>query len=231
MLIEGKRGVESQSFMTGLTRKGFVVESQPSGSAALKRLPDFAPDLVLVDAASMRTNGSRICQSIRQYNNKLPIILILSVLPKHSINYDVNALLYHPFTLQKLINRIRPLLPVEGKNLIKHGPLVLDIDERRILCNGHQTSITPRLVMLLKTLLEHPGEVIDRASLFSKVWETEYTGDTRTLDVHISWLRKAIEKDPRNPELIVTSRGVGYRLDIDRRTISGDTTPLRKKIK
>jgi DNA-binding response OmpR family regulator len=67
---------------------------------------------------------------------------------------------------------------------------------------------------LLMTFLEHTGEIVPREELFKEVWKTSYTGDTRTLDVHISWLRQAIEADPRNPELLLTVRGVGYKLDI-----------------
>jgi DNA-binding response OmpR family regulator len=67
---------------------------------------------------------------------------------------------------------------------------------------------------LLDALMEKPGKVIAREKLFKNVWKTDYTGDTRTLDVHISWLRQAIEVDPRNPELLVTVRGVGYKLEV-----------------
>jgi DNA-binding response OmpR family regulator len=74
--------------------------------------------------------------------------------------------------------------------------------------------LTQRLVRLLQLLIDSKGEVVERNALFKKVWRTNYTGDTRTLDVHISWLRNAIEKDPKKPKLLVTVRGVGYRLDI-----------------
>jgi DNA-binding response OmpR family regulator len=63
-------------------------------------------------------------------------------------------------------------------------------------------------------MMENPNEVIERGKIFYKVWETDYMGDTRTLDVHMSWLRKAIEKDPRNPKFLITIRGMGYRLDV-----------------
>jgi DNA-binding response OmpR family regulator len=87
------------------------------------------------------------------------------------------------------------------------------MDGKRVRCLDKEERLTPRLIQLLKTLMEHPGEVIEREKLFSEVWRTEYTGDTRTLDVHISWLRQAIEEDPRNPRYLKTIRGVGYRLD------------------
>lgn len=74
--------------------------------------------------------------------------------------------------------------------------------------------MTPHLVKLLRTLMAHPGEVVQRELLFQEVWDTEYTVDTRTLDVHVSWLRKIMEVDPRHPKFIKTVRGIGYRLDI-----------------
>ncbi len=82
-------------------------------------------------------------------------------------------------------------------------------------CEGKQARLTPRLVILLKTLMERPGEVIERNTLFRMVWETAYTADTRTLDVHVSWLREALEDDPRHPRFVKTVRGVGYRLDLE----------------
>ncbi len=83
-----------------------------------------------------------------------------------------------------------------------------------VQCPGKQARLTPRLVHLLKALIKQHGEVIERKALFSQVWETNYTDDTRTLDVHISWLRQAIETDPDNPQYLKTVRGVGYLLDV-----------------
>jgi DNA-binding response OmpR family regulator len=83
-----------------------------------------------------------------------------------------------------------------------------------VRCQGRETHLTPRLVELLQILMQHPGEVIERDGLFRQVWKTEYTRDTRTLDVHISWLRRVLEADPRRPRFLKTIRGVGYRLDV-----------------
>jgi DNA-binding response OmpR family regulator len=116
--------------------------------------------------------------------------------------------------VQKLSNRIKPLLPGDGNNVIQVGSIHLDIERRRVRCLGKNAKLTPRLVALLEILMEHHGEVVEREQLFKKVWETDYTGDTRTLDVHISWLRRAIELDPLKPKFLKTIRGVGYRLDV-----------------
>ncbi len=128
---------------------------------------------------------------------------------------EVEVSLVEPFTLQKLVNRIRPLLPSEPKSLISAGPIQLDTEQRLVRCENRQARLTPRLVTLLKILIDHPGELMDRKELFRQVWDTAYTVDTRTLDVHVSWLRQAIEEDPRQPKYIKTIRGMGYRLDIE----------------
>jgi DNA-binding response OmpR family regulator len=121
-----------------------------------------------------------------------------------------------PFTMQKLINRIRHLLPIHNNCDIKAGPIMLDVAEKRAMINDKQVQLTPRLVMILKILMEHAGEVVERKAMFSEAWETDYTADTRSLDVHMSWLRQAIEENPRKPEFIKTVRSVGYRLDVEK---------------
>jgi DNA-binding response OmpR family regulator len=79
---------------------------------------------------------------------------------------------------------------------------------------GKEERLTPRLTSLLHLFMLHPGEVLERDDIFRQVWKTEYIDDTRTLDVHVSWLRQAIEEDPRKPRFLKTIRGVGYRLDV-----------------
>jgi DNA-binding response OmpR family regulator len=212
LVIEG-RHADIPSFAGALQRKGFDVQSALSGTAALARFKKVAPHLVVVNAASMRSTGVRICQSLRDKDGKLPIILILA--PGKRVKASAaDLILSLPFTVQKLANRIQPLLPGDDKHVLHVGPIRLDIDRKRVRCLGKNSRLTPRLVSLLKALLEKQGEVVEREALFKKVWDTNYTGDTRTLDVHISWLRKAIELDPNNPRFLKTIRGVGYRLDV-----------------
>lgn len=218
LLVEGKR-TDRPSFILGLTRKGYQVDSVLNGSGALEHLRKAKPDLVVINAASMRTSGKRICQSIRQFSRELPVVVIVETQTAESFEKEetANAILVLPFTLQKLLNRIRPLLPAEQKDLIQVGAMQLDTAHRVVRIGVRQARLTPNLVNLLRELMEHAGEVIEREALFRQVWDTEYTEDTRTLDVHISWLRQAIEDDPRNPQYVKTVRGVGYRLDIDAR--------------
>jgi DNA-binding response OmpR family regulator len=216
LVIEGKRA-DRPSFVAGLMRKGYQVESVPNGNAALARLNIFHPNLVILDAASMRTSGKRICSSLRAHTHTTPIVLILAPEQTEAADKDTLAdvTLSLPFTLQKLVNRIRPLLPADSKDLIQAGPIQLDPAQRWVRVNGRQSSLTPRLVTLLRILMEQPGVVVERDALFRQAWDTHYTEDTRTLDVHISWLRRAVETDYRNPRFIKTIRGVGYRLDLE----------------
>jgi DNA-binding response OmpR family regulator len=240
--IEGERA-NSPSFLSSLQNRAYDLRILPSGAVALSRLSEIDPDLVVINVPSLRSNGRRICQSIREAGGNLPILVILppakpvsqvkdpdkgesgasnpSKLPKHRrhppepCEYEnASVVLTLPFTLRKLINHIVPLLPGDGEHMLHVGPLRLDLERKRVRCLGREARLTPRLANLLQILMQHPGEVMQREDLFKQVWETKYTGDTRTLDVHISWLRHAIEDDPRNPQLLKTVRGVGYRLDI-----------------
>jgi DNA-binding response OmpR family regulator len=212
LVIEVKHA-EIPSFASDLQKKGFDVHIAQNGSKAVALLKEVSPSLVVINAASLRSTGLRICQSIREKDLKLPIILILE--DDKEVSKDAaDAILTLPFTVQKLVNRIKPLLPGDGKNVLHVGPIRLDLEKRRVRCLGKSTKLTPRLVTLLHLLMDKHGEVVEREPLFKKVWETNYTGDTRTLDVHVSWLRRAIELDPDNPKFLKTVRGVGYRLDI-----------------
>jgi DNA-binding response OmpR family regulator len=212
LVIEG-RHADVPSFATELQKKGFEVHAVKNGGAAVSRLDRINPSLVVVNAASLRSTGLRICRSVRDKNAKYPIVLVLAKEAK--VGKDVaDAVLVLPFTAQKLANRIKPLLPGDGKNVLHVGPLRLDVEQRRVKCLGKNAKLTPRLVALLQMLMDKHGEVVEREALFKKVWETNYTGDTRTLDVHVSWLRRAIELDPLKPKFLKTIRGVGYRLDV-----------------
>lgn len=211
--VEGKRA-SNPSFIPSIRKKDYHVETVSTGSAALELLLNYDPDLVVIDAASLHTSGKKMCHDFRQKIEKLPIVVIAN--PGQNVPEDncVNVVLRLPFTTRKLLNRIIPLLPSDENHLLHVGPIRLDLEYHRLRCQGREAKLTPRLTSLLQTLMEHAGEVLQREKLFQQVWNTEYTGDTRTLDVHISWLRQALEENPKKPQFLKTIRGFGYRLDI-----------------
>jgi DNA-binding response OmpR family regulator len=214
LCIEGKYS-GSPSFHAALEKKGYQVYRELTGKGALDHLSHNQPAVVVVNAPSMRTTGVRICHSIRKRWEDLPIILISC--QEDRITEDdanVNLVLPLPFTIRKLNNRIKPLLPIESDKVLEIGAIQLDRERLIVRCQGKETPLTPKTAALLELLMEHPGDVQERETLFRKVWETNFTDDTRTLDVHISWLRQAIEENPRKPKFLKTLRGVGYRLDL-----------------
>ena len=214
ILWAGKRRADIPSFVPDLENRGYKVTFVSTGKDALLKLNKRKPDVMIIDAASMRTTGSRICKSIQVKYPSIPIILINSPenLPTNEIVAEIQ--LVHPFTIRKLENRIIPFSPGDGDEIIKAGPIHLDMDRQVIRCNRKEEHITPRMAELLKMLIKQKGEVLDRKKMFSRIWKTDYTEDTRSLDVHINWLRKIVEKDPDHPILILTIRGKGYKLDL-----------------
>jgi DNA-binding response OmpR family regulator len=134
---------------------------------------------------------------------------------KGKANSAADVLLFQPFTARKLINAIERLLQVKNSDdVIVCGPLAVNLAQRVLIANGSETQLTPKLAQLVETFFRHPGETLDRKQLMEQVWHTNYLGDTRTLDVHVRWIRRAIETDPGNPRYLKTVRGVGYRLEV-----------------
>jgi DNA-binding response OmpR family regulator len=212
--IEGRRSDEP-AFIPALRRKGYLVELVSTGSEALTFLSRRTADLIVLYAASMRRSGKQICRSLSEASNGLPILVISNQEHPAQEYQCANTVLILPFTPRKLLNRIVPLLPIESGNLLYAGPIRLDLETKHLRCEGRESRLTPRLAQLLSVFLKRPGEVLEREALFKQVWNTQYTEDTRTLDVHISWLRSALEENPRKPKYLKTMRGVGYRLDTD----------------
>ena len=208
-----RQGIGTSSFIPKLRIKGFTVDLVSTGKDALTYLSNKKPNLLVINIVSLRTNGKRILTSIRRKAHDVPLLIIIN--RENVVEYlKVDAILTLPFTVRKLLNNIFLLVPSENPSTIQVGPIILDIERNRVKCQDREATLTPRLVLLLRHFLEHPGELIERERLFSKVWNTTYTADTRTLDVHISWLRKAIEENPRRPKFLKTIPGVGYQLDV-----------------
>lgn len=211
--VEGKRA-NGPSFIPIVRKKDYIVDVVTTGKEALSRLKEFDPDLAIVNAMSLRSSGRRICCNIQASSDNLPILLLANVeSPVGSSDDCANTVLKEPFSQRKLTNRIAQLLPGDGKLLMHAGPIRLDLEKRRVRCCGRNANLTPRLALILQILMKNHGEVVEREDLFRQAWQTDYVGDTRSLDVHISWLREAIEEDARRPRFLKTIRGVGYRLD------------------
>jgi len=213
LLIESERA-NAPSFAPALEKKGYSVATHHQMEAALARLADAPPDLLILDAASMRTSGTRMSRAARGVLNGVPIVLVAPPGTRTDPGSGATLTLVHPLTPRKLLNRVARLLPGDDSFSLEVGPIKLNLAQRKVRCRGKDARLTPKQARLLEVFMHNPGKLLTRATLIRQVWHTDYTGDTRTLDVHMSWLRRSLGDDSRRPGLLKTIRGMGYRLDV-----------------
>jgi DNA-binding response OmpR family regulator len=213
LLIESGRA-SAPSYASALEKKGYSVTIKHGVDSAVESARQRLPDLVILDAASMQTSGTRMCRSTRAKLDGVPIILVVPEGAAADTANGANVTLTQPFTMRKLLNRVARMLPGDERFALVVGPIQFNLAQRKLRCLGRETRLTPKSAKLLEILMQNPGRLMTRKALIRQVWQTDYTGDTRTLDVHMSWLRSAIEPDPKRPKYLKTIRGMGYRLDI-----------------
>jgi two-component system response regulator RegX3 len=212
---------EAISFL--LSKEGFEVEIAEDGPAAVAAFEKNGADLILLDLMLPGLSGTEVCRQIRA-KSSVPIIMLTA---KDSeidkvVGLEIGADDYvtKPYSSRELIARIRAVLrrgelgdaaTVEG--VLSVGPIRLDSDRHVISVNNEQVALPLKEFELLEFLMRNSGRVLTRMQLIDRVWGSDYVGDTKTLDVHIKRLRAKIEKDPANPEMIQTVRGMGYKLE------------------
>jgi DNA-binding response OmpR family regulator len=215
IIVLERSGKNKDTFVPSLERKGFEVLTAPSGKFTLSLAKKKKPDLIVLDAASLGTTGDRICSNLRDSLNGVPVIHVRSeenrVGDEKAGPGDIS--LDMPFTSRKLINRVERLLSDDAGQELVQGPIKYNMRHRLVNAHGKEKRLTPKCAGLLELFMRHPGETLNRSFLMKKVWKTDYVGDTRTLDVHVRWLREAIERKPAAPGHIVTVRGIGYRFE------------------
>ena len=214
LLIEREHG-RFPSYAPTLRQRGFSVQIESNIGKAVTRLRQQDADLIILDAASMKTSGIRMRKRLLAASNGTPFVRIINgeARPHDGENGDV--VLVHPFTSRKLLNHIQRLMPPDPGREIQAGPIRLDTENGVVHAHGKRVELTPRTMAMLLHLLKHRGKLVSREKLMQEVWGTDYTGDMRTIDVHASWLRRAIEPDPDSPRYLRTIRGIGYRLDLE----------------
>ena len=213
LLIESERA-SAPSYAPALEKKGYAVTTRHQVEASLTKLAESPPDLLILDAASMKTSGTRMSRAARGALNGVPIVLVAPQGSRPDPGNGATLTLVQPFTPRKLLNRVARLLPGDESFNLEVGPIKLNLAQRKVRCRGKDARLTPKQARLLEVLMHNPGKLLTRATLIRQVWHTDYTGDTRTLDVHMSWLRTSLGEDSRRPALLKTIRGMGYRLDV-----------------
>jgi DNA-binding response OmpR family regulator len=210
-----------ETLAEALDADGFRVITAADGSEALLRFREHHPDLVVLDLMLPELSGIEVCRIIRQESD-VPILMLTAKSSEVDkiVGLELGADDYvtKPFSLRELSARIRALLrrtepPMsEGPATVSLGDLTVDLAGHRLLRDGEPVPLKPKVFELLAFLVRHPGQVFSRERLLEQVWGYDYAGETRTVDVHVHWLRAAIEPEPAAPSLVQTVRGVGYVL-------------------
>ena len=212
LLVEEKRA-NPQTLNNALLKAKYCVEVCHNGKKAMDSIAVSKPDIVVFNAASMRSNGSRTCRRLRRALGETPIIHIRKQGVPEEVEVEADIYLEHPFTPRKLVNRIRMLLPADDatEEVVRYGDVKFFPAKPAVDVAGRgEKRLTPKLAQLLQEFMRYPNELVTRVQLMHNVWKTDYIGDTRTLDVHIRWVREVVEIDPAKPKLLLTVRGKGY---------------------
>jgi two-component system, OmpR family, response regulator RegX3 len=204
-----------------LEADGFKVVQAGDGRTALERFKADGPDLVLLDLMLPELSGLEVTRQIRA-ESSVPIVMLTArdaeVDKVVGLELGADDYVTKPFSSRELSARIRAVLrrgEVSGAPLppiVDLGHDKVDLAGHRVLRDGSEVPMKPKVFDLLAFLMRHPGQVISRDQLLEQVWGYDYPGETRTVDVHVHWLRSAIEPAPAAPTLIQTVRGVGYVL-------------------
>ena len=207
-----------------LTKEGYSVVTSTDGAHALEIAHSQRPDLIVLDVMLPELNGFEVCRVLRK-DMTVPILMLTAkgeeVDKVVGLEIGADDYMTKPFSMRELLARIRAMLrraritrsePVEGA-VVNIGNLGIDIARRRATLGGGLLDLTQKEFDLLAFLAGNRGLVFSREQLLEKVWGYDYAGGTRTVDVHVRWLREKIETDPANPERLITVRGVGYKLE------------------
>ena len=209
VLLVESRSKDSHSVEPDLVERGDeVVVTHTSRKAPSLAVADW-PDLVVVNACSGFLDVKEICQALDETQLEFPrLIVSRDEVHNHSSN---EMFLLIPYSPRQLTQRINKAIGDQNDRFLRIGNITVDDLKRNMKRSDRVEHLTPKECRLLHLLMEHADEALSRGTIMKEVWETDYLGDTRTLDVHIRWVREKLEDDPSHPRFIITVRGVGYR--------------------
>lgn len=218
----------AEALTLGLGREGFAVTVASDGADALRRFDEIDPDIVLLDVMLPTISGIDVCREIRT-KSKVPIIMVSAKGEELDtvVGLEVGADDYvsKPYRLRELVARMRAVLrraedagasSVDNEQSahpepVTVGDVTVDSERHEVTVRGNALDLPLKEFDLLSLLIANAGRVLTRDVVIERVWGVDYVGDTKTLDVHIKRLRSKIETDPKNPTLITTIRGLGYK--------------------
>lgn len=211
ILLVANAGAKTAQYIRLLEKRYTVVVAR-SGKQAIVKAERRQPSAIVLDAVSMRTTGERIVHQLAE-SISVPLIHIHPG-PRSEARTSAEVILFPPLSAKRLFNCVELLLGKAHDEIIECGPFIMNVPKRTLIAHGKEKQLTPKVALLLELFMRNLNQTMDRKTLMEKVWQTDYLGDTRTLDVHIRWVREALEDKSRKPRFLKTVRGVGYRLVI-----------------
>jgi two-component system response regulator RegX3 len=205
-----------------LEGEGYEVDSRADGEAALTAALEEGFDLVVLDLMLPKLSGTEVCRRLRAESD-IPIVMLTAKDAEvdRVLGLEIGADDYvtKPFSIAELVSRVRALLrrrqldrAGRGFAFKRVGSLTLDLTRHKVSLDGGELQLTPSEFRLLALLAEEPERVYSRREIMQHLWESSYVGDERACDIHISNLRRKLERIPDEPERILTVRGIGYKL-------------------
>jgi two-component system alkaline phosphatase synthesis response regulator PhoP len=219
LLVEDEPGLVL-TLRDRLTKEGYSVESSPDGESGLERAAGEAFDLVLLDVMLPRRNGFDVLRELRRRGVETPVIMLTAkgqVMDKVvGLKLGADDYVTKPFEMVELLARIEAKLrrapttvhPAEG---YQFGDVRVDFRRAEVTKAGAPLEVSAREFQLLKYFIEHRGAALSRDELLNEVWGYTAMPSTRTVDVHVAWLRQKLEDNPRHPQYILTVHGLGYK--------------------
>lgn len=221
ILVVEDEATMRETLVYNLTKEGYKVLHTGDGAEGLDMAREHQPDLIVLDLMLPSLDGISICRILRN-ESSVPIVMLTArdsdVDRIIGLEIGADDYIVKPFNLGEFLARIRAVLRRAPANHIvtdklESGDLTLDLIARRATRNGDELRLTHKEFDLLAALMRNKGAVLSRDLLLERVWGYEYSGQTKTVDVHVRWLREKIEEDPSRPARLVTVRGVGYRFE------------------
>ncbi len=222
LLVEDERGLV-MTLTDRLSKEGYAVESAGDGASGFKRATTESYDLLILDVMLPHSSGLDLCRDLRQHGLKSPILMLTAksqVVDKVvGLKLGADDYLTKPFEMMELLARIEALLRrTSGRTAgainegsFEFGPIRVDFRSTAVFRDGQPLDLSAREFKLLRYFIEHRGATISRDELLNAVWGYDAMPFTRTVDVHVAWLRQKLEPNPRHPQFIQTVHGLGYR--------------------
>ena len=241
ILVVDDEAVLLETIVYNLELAGYQVSTAADGASALETAHREKPDLMILDLMLPVVDGLEVCRRLRREDDTAGMLILMLTAKSEEIDkvvgLEVGADDYvtKPFSKHELLARVKALLRRQNKaqqsegaaaadgdngtqrrpsHKLVAGPIEMDLDGRRVYRSGQEVELQPKQYDLLKCLMQNRGTVLTRDQLLQNVWGYDYAGDTRTVDVHMRWLREKLEEDPASPRLLQTVRGVGYCLRV-----------------